>query len=122
MTMDQAASDRVRQSPRPRSAVTRPTPCPPGPPGTRYACSVRKVAVAVLVLLLVVVGLPVATGHLMGWCPECLAASGLLIVCLAVLAAGMVLVPLRVEWLRTHAHPWPRSLVPALLDRPPRSA
>jgi hypothetical protein len=84
----------------------------------------RRVAVAVLVVLLIVVALPVAAGHQMTWCPECLSASALpgITLCLAVLAAGIVLVPVRVEWLRGGSHPRLRLVVPALVDPPPRSA
>ncbi|MGH2690377.1 MAG: hypothetical protein ACRDKW_16450 [Actinomycetota bacterium] len=84
----------------------------------------RRVAVVVLLVLLVVVGLPVAAGHQMTWCPECPSGSALpaIALCLAVLVAGIVLVPVRVEWLPGRSHPRTRLLVPAMVDPPPRPA
>lgn len=85
----------------------------------------KKTAVVVLVVLLLVVGgVPLAGGHDMPSCPACLSPSALagMGLCLAVLAAMLLLVPCRVEWLRRRSLLRLRLAPPALLDRPPRSA
>lgn len=79
-----------------------------------------------LVLLLVIVGLPLAMGMSdMGSCPACSApdASFALAMCLAILSLGALLIRSGTSGRVTLVdRPTPRSLTQSRLDRPPQHA